>query len=139
MRTFRPGEWSASPPRKAINPLFAGLSGVPPARAAPQISGTRFRIAPFSAHFHGKLEAGRGTGANFSLTDPDNTHGAAVMVARRGRDGDVGRILSRINAVPIDASRGRPLAVTLVRAGARLGLAGLFMLGANDALQNASA
>jgi len=35
--------------------------------------------------------------------------------------------------VPIDASRGRPLAVTLMRAGARLGLAGLFMLGANDA------
>ena len=41
--------------------------------------------------------------------------------------------------MPIDASRGRPLAVTLVRTGARLGLAGLFMLGANDALQNASA
>ncbi|MGB7693197.1 MAG: DUF882 domain-containing protein [Pseudolabrys sp.] len=41
--------------------------------------------------------------------------------------------------MPIDASRGRPLAVTLVRVGARLGLAGLFMLGANDALQNASA
>lgn len=61
------------------------------------------------------------------------------MVARRGRDGDVGRISSRINAVPIDASRGRPLAVTLMRAGASLGLAGLFMLGANDALQNASA
>lgn len=61
------------------------------------------------------------------------------MVARRGRDGDVGRIFSRINAVPIDASRGRPLAVTLMRAGASLGLAGLFMLGANDALQNASA
>jgi uncharacterized protein YcbK (DUF882 family) len=51
----------------------------------------------------------------------------------------VGRIFSRINAVPIDASRERPLAVTLMRAGARLGLAGLFMLGANDALQNASA
>jgi uncharacterized protein YcbK (DUF882 family) len=61
------------------------------------------------------------------------------MAARRGRDGDVGRIFSRINAVPIDASRGRPLAVTLLRTGARLGLAGLFMLGANDALQNASA
>ena len=60
-------------------------------------------------------------------------------MARRGRDGDVGRIFSRINAVPIDASRERPLAVTLMRAGARLGLAGLFMLGANDALQNASA
>ena len=60
-------------------------------------------------------------------------------MARRGRDGDVGRISSRINAVPIDASRGRPLAVTLIHAGARLGLAGLFMLGANDALQNASA
>jgi uncharacterized protein YcbK (DUF882 family) len=41
--------------------------------------------------------------------------------------------------VPDDASRGRPLAVALLRAGARLGLAGLFMLGANDALQNASA
>jgi uncharacterized protein YcbK (DUF882 family) len=41
--------------------------------------------------------------------------------------------------VPINASRERPLAVTLMRAGARLGLAGLFMLGANDALQNASA
>ncbi|HEU5444949.1 MAG TPA: ATP-binding protein, partial [Pseudolabrys sp.] len=41
--------------------------------------------------------------------------------------------------MPIDASRGRPLAVTLMRAGASLGLAGLFMLGANDALQNASA
>jgi uncharacterized protein YcbK (DUF882 family) len=41
--------------------------------------------------------------------------------------------------VPTDASRGRPLAVTLMRAGAHLGLAGLFMLGANDALQNASA
>ncbi|MGE5165887.1 MAG: DUF882 domain-containing protein [Sphingobacteriales bacterium] len=39
----------------------------------------------------------------------------------------------------IDASRERSLAVTLARAGARLGLAGLFMLGANDALQNASA
>jgi uncharacterized protein YcbK (DUF882 family) len=61
------------------------------------------------------------------------------MVARRGRDGDVGRIFSRINAVHIDASRGRPLAVTLMRAGASLGLAGIFMLGANDALQNASA
>jgi uncharacterized protein YcbK (DUF882 family) len=61
------------------------------------------------------------------------------MAARRGRDGDVGRIFSRINAVPIDASRGRPLAVTLLRTGACLGLAGLFMLGANDALQNASA
>ena len=41
--------------------------------------------------------------------------------------------------MPIGASRGRPLAVTLMRTGARLGLAGLFMLGANDALQNASA
>ena len=41
--------------------------------------------------------------------------------------------------MPIDASRGRPLAVTLLHTGARLGLAGLFMLGANDALQNASA
>jgi len=41
--------------------------------------------------------------------------------------------------VPDDASRERALAVTLVRAGARLGLAGLFMLGANDALQNAVA
>lgn len=41
--------------------------------------------------------------------------------------------------MPIDASRERPLAVTLMRAGASLGLAGLFMLGANDALQNASA
>ena len=41
--------------------------------------------------------------------------------------------------MPIDASRERSLAVTLARAGARLGLAGLFMLGANDALQNASA
>jgi uncharacterized protein YcbK (DUF882 family) len=51
----------------------------------------------------------------------------------------VGRISSRINAARIDASRGRPLAVTLMRTGARLGLAGLFMLGANDALQNASA
>ena len=39
----------------------------------------------------------------------------------------------------IDASRERPLVVTLARAGARLGLAVLFMLGANDALQNASA
>ena len=39
----------------------------------------------------------------------------------------------------IDASRERSLVVTLARAGARLGLAGLFMLGANDALQNASA
>lgn len=68
-----------------------------------------------------------------------DTHGAAVTAAQRGRDGDVGRISSRINAVPIDASRGRPLAVTLMRTGARLGLAGLFMLGANDALQNASA
>src|SRR4249919_808465 len=139
MRTFRLSEWRASPPRKAINPFVRRPSRAPPARAARQISGTRFRIATFSAHFHGRLEAGRGTGANFSLTDPDNTHGAAVMVARRGRDGDVGRILSRINAVPIDVSRGRPLAVTLVRVGARLGLAGLFMLGANDALQNASA
>jgi uncharacterized protein YcbK (DUF882 family) len=41
--------------------------------------------------------------------------------------------------VVIDASRERPLVVTLARAGARLGLAVLFMLGANDALQNASA
>ena len=39
----------------------------------------------------------------------------------------------------IDASRERSLVVTLARAGARLGLAGLFMFGANDALQNASA
>lgn len=61
------------------------------------------------------------------------------MAARRGRDGDVGRISSRIHAVTDDASRGRTLAVTLVSAGARLGLAGLFMLGANDALQNAVA
>ena len=35
--------------------------------------------------------------------------------------------------------RERSLVVTLARAGARLGMAGLFMLGANDALQNASA
>jgi len=41
--------------------------------------------------------------------------------------------------VPIDASRERSLVVTFARAGARLGLAGLFMLGANNALQNASA
>jgi uncharacterized protein YcbK (DUF882 family) len=41
--------------------------------------------------------------------------------------------------VAIDAWRERSLVVTLARAGARLGLAGLFMLGANDALQNASA
>ncbi len=122
------------------NSVFAGpFESSARARRPPNYQGTKFRIAPFSAHLHGKLEAGRGTGANFSLTDPDNTHGAAVTVARRGRDGDVGRISSRINAVPIDASRGRPLAVTLMRAGARLGLAGLFMLGANDALQNASA
>ena len=39
----------------------------------------------------------------------------------------------------IDAPRERSLFVTLARAGARLGLAALFMLGANDALQNASA
>ena len=39
----------------------------------------------------------------------------------------------------VDASRERSLVVTLVRAGAQLGLAGLFMLGANDALQNAIA
>ena len=39
----------------------------------------------------------------------------------------------------IDASRERSLVVTLARASARLGLAGMFMLGANDALQNASA
>lgn len=38
-----------------------------------------------------------------------------------------------------DSPRERSLAVILARAGARLGLAGLFMLGANDALQNASA
>jgi uncharacterized protein YcbK (DUF882 family) len=41
--------------------------------------------------------------------------------------------------VAIDAPRERSLVVTLARAGARLSLAGLFMLGANDALQNASA
>ncbi len=41
--------------------------------------------------------------------------------------------------MPIDASRERSLVVTLARAGARLGLAGLFMFCANDALQNASA
>jgi uncharacterized protein YcbK (DUF882 family) len=41
--------------------------------------------------------------------------------------------------VAIDASRERSLVVTLARAGVQLGLAGLFMLGANDALQNASA
>ncbi|HEY6024537.1 MAG TPA: DUF882 domain-containing protein [Pseudolabrys sp.] len=35
--------------------------------------------------------------------------------------------------------REHSLVVTLARAGARLGMAGLFMLGANDALQNASA
>ncbi len=35
--------------------------------------------------------------------------------------------------------RERSLVVSLARAGARLGMAGLFMLGANDALQNASA
>ena len=35
--------------------------------------------------------------------------------------------------------RERSLVMTLARAGARLGMAGLFMLGANDALQNASA
>jgi uncharacterized protein YcbK (DUF882 family) len=35
--------------------------------------------------------------------------------------------------------RERSLVVTLARAGARLGMAGLFMFGANDALQNASA
>ena len=35
--------------------------------------------------------------------------------------------------------RERSLVVTLARAGARLGVASLFMLGANDALQNASA
>jgi uncharacterized protein YcbK (DUF882 family) len=51
----------------------------------------------------------------------------------------VGRIFSRIIAVADDASRERSLVVTLARAGVRLGLAGLFMLGANDALQNASA
>ncbi len=39
----------------------------------------------------------------------------------------------------IDASRERSLVVTLTRAGVRLGVAGLFMLGANEALQNASA
>ena len=39
----------------------------------------------------------------------------------------------------IDASRERSLIVTLARAGARLGVAGLFMLGASEALQNASA
>jgi uncharacterized protein YcbK (DUF882 family) len=41
--------------------------------------------------------------------------------------------------VAIYASRERSLVVTLARAGVRLGLAGLFMLGANDGLQNASA
>jgi uncharacterized protein YcbK (DUF882 family) len=44
-----------------------------------------------------------------------------------------------MNAAAIDASRERSLVVTLARTGARLGLAGLFMLGANDALQNAIA
>jgi uncharacterized protein YcbK (DUF882 family) len=39
----------------------------------------------------------------------------------------------------MDSPRECSLVVTLARAGARLGLAGLFMLGANDALQNASA
>jgi uncharacterized protein YcbK (DUF882 family) len=41
--------------------------------------------------------------------------------------------------VTINASRERSLVVTLMRVSARLGLAGLFMLGASDALQNASA
>src|SRR4029078_12985062 len=65
--------------------------------------------------------------------------GRAVTLARRGRDGAVRRISSRINAVGIDASRGRPLAVTLIHAGARLCLPVLFMFGANDPLQSASA
>ncbi len=38
-----------------------------------------------------------------------------------------------------NSPREHSLVVTLARAGARLGVAGLFMLGANDALQNASA
>jgi len=50
----------------------------------------------------------------------------------------VGRI-SLNDTAAIDASRERSLAVTLIRATARLALAGLFMLGANNSLQNASA
>jgi len=41
--------------------------------------------------------------------------------------------------VALASPREQSLVVTLARAGARLGVAGLFMLGANDALQNASA
>ncbi|HET7492827.1 MAG TPA: hypothetical protein VFK01_13215, partial [Bradyrhizobium sp.] len=38
-----------------------------------------------------------------------------------------------------DSASARSVVVTLARAGARLGVAGLFMLGASNALQNASA
>ena len=41
--------------------------------------------------------------------------------------------------MPFDSPREHSLVVTLARAGARLSVAGLFMLCANDALQNASA
>jgi len=80
-----------------------------------------------------------GDGAKNTLTDPDEHSRGCRHGSPRGRGGDVGRTLSRIEAVTIGASRERSLVVTLARVGARLGVAGLFMLGASEALQNASA
>ncbi len=85
------------------------------------------------------VKALRGTAAKGALTDPDNT----AWSSPRRPSGDVattvGRLFSRNYAVSVGAARTRSITLVLLRAGARLSVAGLFFLGANDALQNAVA
>ena len=83
MRTFRLSEWRGLPAAEGHKSLCSQALPSPTRAGGPANFGDQVPDCPVSAHFHGRLEAGRGAGANFSLTDPDNTHGAAVMVARR--------------------------------------------------------
>src|SRR5665647_147459 len=96
-------------------------------------------FGPCSADNPETLVARRGTAAKGALTDPYNS-------ARHRRDDPlgaqattVGRLISRNGGVAVNSARGRSLFMILARAGARLGMAGLFLFGTNGALQTAGA
>jgi len=71
------------------------------------------------------------------LTNPDNTHQVVVAAAEGHVAARVGRQLLRI--IPVSVSAARRLSAFTFLVGARASLAGLFLLGASDALQTATA
>jgi uncharacterized protein YcbK (DUF882 family) len=112
------------------------------AGSAPKVPFPSPRAAPAQAifsHFRQVLNAGRGAAARHTLTLPDKTVYSTLPKPIASGGAGVGRRISRKIAVSVGAWRGFPLVSALARAGARFGVAGLVLLGANNSLQNAVA